>query len=543
MHNSILIDGGRGTGKTSFLLSIINMLRDYGVHSSNREHKRDEKSVDFQSLVGKIREEIYVMDILDPTLISTRQHVLLLVITLIKKAVERHLNNRLKQTIGSQIKPLYDIDNSDREILMRKLKNLAEGLNQIDQFGRDIRESDIWDDAMLVIDRGLRISEEGLNFERNFHIFVYESLRILGKKAFLFVFDDIDIDFSKGWELLETIRKYLTSPQLLLILAGNYELFNHIVRKNKWNLYLDLHKIDIKLKKAIRHQIDEISQQYLIKLLQPNHHIVLHKLGFYLIKDGPDLFIVRSDLGGEVKEKRLVDCFYEIFTKLYRMSDKTYLDAYQNLILSLPTRTVLQYLKINEVAVFGSQNSKLQEFDSKSILDIILETKTVFLSNFNNLGLSSDFFDLILTEIGPDLIVNEVYRLSSNFGAGLDVILSWNPRTDNVDLNLWIFFVLNYLNAYYKIGAKTEFLMRVTLPLFIYNILDREIKVAQSDTTRKPGRRFDGDLLNKVVNYSKFYQRFVFKFESISYILKDLNLLLLRVIRVAIEIANIKKEF
>ena len=47
-------------------------------------------------------------------------------------------------------------------------------------------------------------------------------------------FDDADNDFSKGWPVLETLRKYLTSPQLIILISGDLDLFSYLVRKKQW---------------------------------------------------------------------------------------------------------------------------------------------------------------------------------------------------------------------------------------------------------------------------------------------------------------------
>ncbi|MCD8079453.1 MAG: hypothetical protein LUF04_03295 [Bacteroides sp.] len=47
-------------------------------------------------------------------------------------------------------------------------------------------------------------------------------------------FDDVDTDFAKGWPVMETIRKYLTSPQLITILSGDINLYTLLIRKKQW---------------------------------------------------------------------------------------------------------------------------------------------------------------------------------------------------------------------------------------------------------------------------------------------------------------------
>lgn len=254
-HNTISINGERGAGKTSFLLTLRNYL--------NGPLEQYEKN--------EIISKTYVLGIIDPTLISTRQHVLLLIISLIQQAVKSKFD-----------KSSSDFDENKKDKWHEHLTNLAEGLNQIDNIGTNPLTSSLWDDAGLVIEKGLELANAGLNFERNFHIFVEESLEILGKQAFVLFLDDIDTDFSKGWEILETLRKFITTPQIIPIMAGNFSLYEKLVRENRWQLFEKLLKFEGERKEDLKQQVDELTEQYLMKILQPSNMVNLHKFSYYI---------------------------------------------------------------------------------------------------------------------------------------------------------------------------------------------------------------------------------------------------------------------
>ncbi len=262
-HNTISINGERGAGKTSFLLTLKNFL-------DNKIPKNDKNKKDFDEF-GVLISETYVLGIIDPTLISTRQHVLLLIISLIQQAVKKKFDDSSS-----------DFDESKKDKWHEHLTNLAEGLNQIDNIGTNPLTSSLWDDAGLVIERGLELANAGLNFEKNFHIFVKESLEILGKKAFILFLDDIDTDFSKGWEILETLRKFITTPQIIPIMAGNFSLYEKLVRENRWQLFEKLLKFEEDKKEDLKQQVDELTEQYLMKILQPSNMVNLHKFSYYI---------------------------------------------------------------------------------------------------------------------------------------------------------------------------------------------------------------------------------------------------------------------
>lgn len=191
-NDTISILGPRGSGKTSFLLS----LQAY--------YKK-----------GKKIKEVEVLDIIDPTLIEEKGHVFLTIISLISETVE----SKLKISDCTPCSTSYPNMKEWKD----KLRKLADGLPSIDGVGSGLDYSN-WQDAEYIMDKGLKSVKAAINLEVNFNELVCCALKILGKKVFIISLDDIDVDFRKGWPVLETIRKYLTSPQIIILLSGDLKL-------------------------------------------------------------------------------------------------------------------------------------------------------------------------------------------------------------------------------------------------------------------------------------------------------------------------------
>jgi Cdc6-like AAA superfamily ATPase len=198
VHNTILINGKRGVGKTSFILSMMDALVD--------------------------KLDICVLNIIDPTLIETKEHVFLNIITSIKDRVENYSKHAQN----------YHHDNNDslRE-WKNSLKNLAGGLSILDGIGTNHLEDSMWDSPELILEKGLSNSKQGKDLEENFHKFIDESLKIIGSKAFFLVLDDIDTSLEKGISIMETLRKYLTSPKLIISILGDIDLYSILSRIDK----------------------------------------------------------------------------------------------------------------------------------------------------------------------------------------------------------------------------------------------------------------------------------------------------------------------
>jgi len=426
VHNTITINGERGAGKTSFMLSIKN---EY------------EKSKD-----------IKVLDILDPTLISTKQHVFILLISMIEKKVNEKFNDKCRENkYGDEYKKWKE-----------SLEDLAKGLNQLDGVGSNPYAQDLWDDSALVLAKGLSMAKAGLYLERKFHKFVYESLKILSdnkdnqKKAFLLFIDDIDTDFSKGWDVLEVLRKYITTPQIIPIMAGNFELYDALVRNEKSKLFKDLINIDKDLGfintynnlKSIyyKNQIDELTQQYLIKVLSTINRVNLHKLYYYITKKYK---ITLEDLGNEEIEKVIKERFENFFGIYYK--------EYLKVIASLPLRTILQWLYF----------AKLYENDKENFIDI---HKDIFLSNFFEFGIDSNFFEFLKdNKYSLDEFTSKFITVFS-----FEELKEFIPNSVDVNRNIALMIIPQFLNLNEYLFYKLSFGIKVSLIFYIYKIYSQQ---------------------------------------------------------------------
>lgn len=184
-HNAITISGPRGSGKSTFLRHVLTCLNDPNSVKADSKQK------------AKIPKGLEVLRIIDPTLISSKEHVLIILISQVRDAVAKYK------------KSINDDDFSEYEYC---LKELAGGLCQIDGIGPSAY-GDEWEDKTYILEKGLEKAAAGRNLERNLNRFVETALKVIDKKAFVLTFDDIDTKFEKGWPVLETIRKYLTSPK------------------------------------------------------------------------------------------------------------------------------------------------------------------------------------------------------------------------------------------------------------------------------------------------------------------------------------------
>lgn len=314
-HDTILIDGERGTGKTSFLLSAVNHLCGTDNPSSPPE----------MNTVAPIS-----LGIIDPTLISTKENIFILVISRIKEYVDKHH----RESISHEFDGKYQDWNE-------QLGRLSRGLCMQDGIGTDALLHEKWEDSQYIMQEGLSNAQGGLNLERNFHKFIQKSLEILNKDCFILCFDDTDTDFSKGWPVLELLRKYFTTPQLITLLSGDYALYAKLVRINQWKLFKDhQHAIYHYGTKNIKETIESLESQYLTKILPPNRRILL-KNAWELL----DHLRVKDPTRPDAEPIR-IDNLFESFTALWYRYPTSVCRKIGDLFTHLPMRNIIHILHV-----------------------------------------------------------------------------------------------------------------------------------------------------------------------------------------------------
>lgn len=327
-QDTISILGSRGSGKSSFLMSL---LKNY------------DKS-----------PKVAVLPIIDPTLIEDKGHVFLTIIACIKKLVEEKLTSKICEP--------QSFEASQHKGWKNSLQELAHGLPYTDCLHLN---NSSWQDPEYIMDKGLRAVGSAKDLEHNFHKFVKESLSILDKKAFILPLDDIDVDFKKGWPVLETLRKYITTPQIISLISGDIDLFSKAIRKQQWanfgkallkNESENLSKLNV-----YNNLVTEMEGQYLQKVMKPERRIhlrtLLEKLTTYkaviniktVVKDGKE---DKKEVGVSIEE------YYQDIFRRFGINNSYQANVYIEFLLNSPLRTQIQFLSI-----FENKTDDIEVFD------------------------------------------------------------------------------------------------------------------------------------------------------------------------------------
>lgn len=308
-HNTITISGDRGSGKTSFLMTLLKN--------------------------ETLAKDSVILDIIDPTLIEEKGHIFLNILARIQEKVEPELK---KDTC----------DPKDKTDWTEQLNSLAYGLPMIDGIDGGLDPSE-WNDPTFVMKDGLRRVQGANNFECYFHKLINLSLRILKRKVFVISFDDVDTDFLKGWPVLETLRKYLTSPQIITILSGDLGLYSMLIRKKQWknfgktllkneydkelNIFSDEQYIDL---------VAKLESQYALKVLKPEYRIMLTTISSKLQLKQLNIE-VQKDTDSGTKEIRKY--YQEALNEKLGITGAVINDLYVKFFTALPLRSQISILK------------------------------------------------------------------------------------------------------------------------------------------------------------------------------------------------------
>jgi len=387
-NNALSVFGSRGCGKTSFLMGIKKKYSD--------------------------NKEVEVLDILDPTLIEEKGHVFLSILSLIKDKAEKRLDSLQKD-------PSWFSDCGIKQEWNTKLEKLATAIPSLDHVGKSLEE-DNWQDPQYIMKKGLKDVSASCTLESDFHDFVRFSLEyILKKKVFLLLLDDIDIDFQKGWPVLETLRKYLTFPEIIVVISGDERLFNKAVRKKQWSNFGKALLINegewLNKMGELNDLVTEMEGQYLQKILKPQLNTSLMSLSEILQQNKKRLeqIIINSgkDDGREVEVYNTnILKVYNIILSNIGIRNSFQQEPYLLFLLSTPFRSQIQFL-------IGSL--KLQSNDwnihknGAFVFDVFNNHLQEMQINYRLLQHNIHFFNsTILKFLIRDQILSNSYQLQPN---------------------------------------------------------------------------------------------------------------------------------
>ena len=438
-HNTIAITASRGAGKTTFLLSVLSQLK------------------------AKYGDDILCLNPIDPSLVEMKQHPFINIIAAIQEFVDEKLS---KEECYGPSNDVFSIK-KEFEYCYRKM---LKALPFIDGVGKS-HVYDEWDDDEYISAQGMERAEASNNLEKYFHEYVRIVLKLLKKKCIVISFDDIDTDYKKGFEVLESIRKYLTSCQIITFITGDLDLYAKLIRKSSWQCFdLETLKKEIEYAnhpiKEFSQVIDQLENQYLVKLLKPELRVKLRSIDEYVQEENIPVFI--RLVGREKEDIRTVYAYCADLLGMKQSSAKVK-EEIIDFILGLPLRIQIRILSLLNQVEYGGTNMVLEQSERTKFVEGFM---SIFWNDINQKSSSARF----LMKDLPTYTIEMLKFLLEN--KALNKCTNFLPESNDLTLNKALLAVGGKFNN--LLSKKSYFIfdywIRVSYVKFVIQKIDRREK-------------------------------------------------------------------
>lgn len=229
-NNIVAFLGDRGTGKTSCMLSVLNML------DKHFEKKKFAK-----------------IDTIDPSFFDENTNILFLVIgkmfATFKKDMESKDSRmgRKNQEIHDLTKTFHDVQSCLSRMQKSPLDDNDNDMNQLSNL-------------LVTVDLTEKLKELVNNY-----------LKFFGSDYLVVPIDDIDNNTQHAYTMAEQLRKYLVLPKVIILISFKLEQLAHVIDLYFAKMYESL----IKQERFNSEDIADMAQKYLLKLFPLNQRVTL----------------------------------------------------------------------------------------------------------------------------------------------------------------------------------------------------------------------------------------------------------------------------
>lgn len=271
-HNIIAFSGSRGQGKTSAMISFSDAMS---------AHSRECRKLPRPQLD---RCSFAVLPPFDPTILEKNQSILAVVLSRMYRMAE----DKWKSS-G------HKCSEADKNELLELFQKCLSGINAIKfRKGEEIK-------TLHNIDE---ISDSSL-LKRYFYQLTESLLRFIneGSKAdsFLVVqLDDTDFQIQKGYEILEDIRKYLTLPNVIILMATDVGMLHRALIQH----FINEFEAGLRWEIVSPNDLRKLESKYLDKLIPPTFTVYLPHLDDMIRQRNELVRLVYIDPGEEAGSAR-----------------------------------------------------------------------------------------------------------------------------------------------------------------------------------------------------------------------------------------------
>lgn len=307
------IDGSRGSGKSTLMRAVRQALV-----------KGDEHNV----LVAPA-DRLYLLADIDPTELGKGENFFLYLLGCIYKLLDEcyKKNNRQDDEI-EQIR--YALED---------LRKMSAGLQILMDSNGALKGSSNPD---FFLEKCVEKCADSMLIRQRLNSLLDRVSHIVHRDVFLVCIDDADLNFSKCEDVLEYVRKYMQSPRLIFLFAGDMQLYSHIVRGMLIRGFDDkLFSHDTYNAEQRIQMLDHLEDQYLLKLFPSENRMNLGSFSSMLRNAYRIKLNFKSTWNGKQEEMALPFLNYY----LSKVADKASMPILREFIGKLPLRSALYLLR------------------------------------------------------------------------------------------------------------------------------------------------------------------------------------------------------
>jgi len=335
-QETISVLGKRGTGKTSFMLTLQRYIKD---------------------MERGLNENLFFLPMIDPGMLEEAEYFIATLTSIICQEIRE--NNNFQKHEDQYFLAQWE----------ETLKRLCEAFIALDSTAYKNYMEKSFQYPEVFGNYALMNGCSGIMLTRQFHKFIAQSIDLLNKlnsqkiDCFVLMIDDIDIAYDKTWTILENIRKYLASEQIIVIVGGDSDLFKLVIRNKLFNSSrtseLALREKFIKTEDILI--LKDVEFQYQLKLFPIVNRINLPS-PYIILLTNPERFECRYVDHSGVRNYNLKDLFVRFVHKVFRYPEGHPATRFNTknpytTILPETNRVLMQLLKIMINTILTSENT------------------------------------------------------------------------------------------------------------------------------------------------------------------------------------------
>lgn len=410
-QNIIAFSGKRGSGKSSAMLSFSAVLNDSEKLDTLCSHAGNGNG---DKAYSNLKEKHFILlDPIDPTTLEKNQSILSVVLSRLLFKAEENWARQLN-FYGS----FQDKENKKTELLSSARQCLT-GISTI-KSKEDVPQE--LSDLQKVGDSSI-LKNKLFDFVELFLQFIETEEKITSNNCILVLqIDDTDCQINQGYEVMEDIRKYLTIPNVLILMATDSTLLRQVLTQH----YVSDFAFNLKNKLIEKETLRHLGEKHLSKLMPPSCVVYLPsiddvirdkwellQLSYYAEKDS-DKNLLEPNEGKENIEYDFQSVLLRYIYKKTHIIFTTH-DAYANNIIPTTLRGLAHLLSLlSFMEDVPEVDLSKNQFEPRYLADI-LEAQLPVLER--NLDLFEDYFlhDWLQAKLPQDRI--EIVEKFSNQAA------------------------------------------------------------------------------------------------------------------------------